>query len=406
MNQFYNHPDVDDLYRDSLKYHTVKPPANAWDNIEQALGEKVYPGKSGIIATMGVLAVIVLILVSLSIKQGDQLRASKGLTANNQDAPFTHAYHEIAGLFALNHLRANVEHTKASVNKDFPGKQIANVSRNHVSTVASLKSSRPTLISNRKPDNKRLIASLNIESIASQTEISLAKPIRKPEYAKSSMTFIKGFQIGIVGNFNNTWILQNKTPENTSQNLFVRSLPSPYDAKPDYRAKFGTSWGLHAAYQFSLHSSIDAEILLNAKEGQKYAYLTPTGRVNKTANLEYMRIPLMYRYRMSSPYSFSRKIPATVSYLVGLQYARLNQIDIDPNIQFLNPHDFNTNEWGLVLGMEYDFYLSHHYSLTLGSRASISRSVQSFPFFMSQESPAPNNAYLGLTARFNYNFGQ
>ena len=402
MNQFYNHPEIDDIYRDALKFNPVEPPAGAWADIEKALQKKVYPTKTALSLIAGIASMIILLITSLLTTQKKSNYVLNELALTINQAPIAKAYNEATGLLALQQL--HIKPIEKQIPVQYVPDEVIITEHSQARHVIQLKPAKPSSNLVLQDESKPLIASRDILIITAKQVIHFERKSWTAKYLNSKMTFKKGLQIGMVGNFNNTWVLQKIMPETT--NTFSRSFPSPYDSKPNYRAKFGTSWGLHIGYELSKHSSVDAEVLFNAREGQKYAYDSPAGSITKLAELNYTRIPIMYRYRMNSPYSFSRKVPATVSYLVGVQYGSLRHVNIDSNIQFLNADNFNTNEWGLVLGMEYDFYLTHHYSLTIGSRASMSKGLQSFPFFVNQESTAPINTFLGLTARFNYHFGK
>ena len=199
---------------------------------------------------------------------------------------------------------------------------------------------------------------------------------------------IKGFHIGPSFGFNNTWVLSRKDDRD--------------ERNAEYKMKFGTSYGIALGYDFNGHSGVEIDWIMSSNEGQAFETKTELGSSTSKVKLNYTRIPVIFKYRMSK--MSGSGTPIAVNYLMGMQYGRLNWINIDDNIDFLKPADFSEHEWGILFGLEYDFYLNDNYSLTLGGRGNITTDINIFPLLSNDNFNNLHNFSLGITARFNYLF--
>lgn len=199
---------------------------------------------------------------------------------------------------------------------------------------------------------------------------------------------MKGFHVSPVVGVNNTWILNSEPYE------------SPTGNSIDYKPKFGAFYGFSVGYDFSSSSGIQLDYIVNSSEGQSYRLNGENGELNENINLNYTRIPLVFKYKVNTTSSLSS--PSTLNYLLGLQYGRLNSVIIDKEIDFHTPEDFTKHEWGVVFGLEYDMYIGRNYFVSLGGRGSVNTDVHNFPFFANNELNSPYNLFFGVTARFNY----
>ncbi len=203
---------------------------------------------------------------------------------------------------------------------------------------------------------------------------------------------MKGFHVGIEGGVNNSWLLHK---DNTLHPLIGNMIHRKFDV--------GASWGISAGYDFSQRFGIEAEWIIKSLQGQTYW----ENRYNKIlingqVNLQYMHVPVMFKYKWSKIGRHSQ-YPRALNLVAGVQYSRLrdaevvqNGLDID-GVKEL----FNRDEMGLLLGVEYDMFVHRNYFLSLGARASISTDARAFPYFNSKKTET-YNVLFGMNASFNF----
>lgn len=203
---------------------------------------------------------------------------------------------------------------------------------------------------------------------------------------------VKGFHVGIEGGVNNNWLLHKN---NTLHPLIGNRIHRKFDA--------GVTCGISAGYDFSSRYGVEAEFIFQSPQGQQYRELR-YGKimVNGEVNLEYMQVPVMFKYKWTRV-SLRSLNPRVLNLAGGIQYSRLRDAEIVQNGQDIeNVRSlFNRDELGLLLGLEYDIFLHQTCFLSMGMRASISTDARAFPYFNSEKTET-YNALIGLNASLNY----
>lgn len=202
---------------------------------------------------------------------------------------------------------------------------------------------------------------------------------------------ITGFHVGPIVGLNNSWLINKDLDNLRSRERF------------GYNLKFGFSYGFSAGFDFTPKSGIQIDWIVQSNEGQSFEVFNETGSFRRNVHLNFLRVPVLYKYRMSRLTPINAA-PMVINYIFGIQYGRLNWVNIDPDLDFIKAKDFNEHEWGVVLGLEYDFYVGKNYFVTLGGRGSINTNLNSFPLLIDSENDRPVNCFIGITSRINFAF--
>jgi opacity protein-like surface antigen len=168
----------------------------------------------------------------------------------------------------------------------------------------------------------------------------------------------------------------------------------------------GSAYGLNVGYDFNSKLGIQADIIFSSIEGADYTY---SGKNNFRAmsdvpgklRLNYTRIPVMVKVRMSKLVQ-PLQTASVLSYMIGLEYGRLNWVNLDESMPYIPTENFNKQEWGLMMGMEYDIYLGKNYALTIGARGRMSTKLSDFPMILSNDFQTPHTFGIGVNARLNF----
>lgn len=215
------------------------------------------------------------------------------------------------------------------------------------------------------------------------------------EWEKVNSGRVSGFHIGPTFIVQNTWLSHN----------MINTFSDRYHFKKELT--INTAYGLNVGFDFNSKFGIQAEYLISSMEGQNYSKeanndprfgLPDDGTYVK---LNYTRIPFTFKLKSSNLNKYA-KIPSVVNYMVGLQYGRLNWVNIGASMPFVRPENFNTHEWGLVVGLEYDFYPGKNYSVSLGVRGTANTELSHFPMIFHDQYQTAHTFTLGLNARVNY----
>ena len=213
---------------------------------------------------------------------------------------------------------------------------------------------------------------------------------RKIEFALE--TYNTGFYTGTLGSGHNSWILNNRAEEaSNAENL-------------DYKLDFGVAYGLIAGYDFSKHWSLEAEWVINSKQGQKYEnnYQT-TGIVSEEeVDLNYMHFPLLVKYK-NSRYSDLFNAQRSLNVLFGPQYSVIQESTTTFNNGLVVIEELvNKKEFGVALGIEYNVLVKQNLDIGLGARSSIGTDINMFPKPFSTDLDKTNNLLFGLNAAVRY----
>ena len=405
--------DFDSIFRDKLHNYQAQPTAKAWENIAGQLNEvspvQYYFKWAG-------MAAGILIFLGTSLFLADRNNATE-LSAS--------AVANKSGIVrSLNIPTFSSDNTAIKNSATASQNDIAEVNNSHIKNGTS-NSAGVALANNshiKKGQKRNTAADNNITALneisdgqfligetdmgeANYLSAFLAAKLNKElqnelpvltnlEYRRNSSldaSQVKGLHVGPIVALNNTWILNR---EIDSRN---------FDGQFEYKMKFGAAYGFAVGYDFSARSGVEVNWIVNSNEGQAFDTQTELGTKNLKAKLNYTRIPVIFKYRMSKLSKYNAT-PLAINYLVGVQYGRLNWVNIDERIGFIKPNDFNEHEWGVIFGMEYDFYIGDNYSISLGGRGSVTTDANTFPLLMNDDFSKPHNFSLGISAKFNYLF--
>jgi len=230
---------------------------------------------------------------------------------------------------------------------------------------------------------------LLLETDATPQDVKFNHARNKLERKQSA---IKGFHVGVEGGLNHSMVLINDSK-------LDQIIGGNIHRKLDLGAYYAVSMG----YDFSRKFGVETELIFCSQQGQKYSELR-YGKVHVDGeiDLEYMSVPVLFKYKMTKMGGKALN-PRVINFVAGLQYSRLKEASIKMNnLDLQNATEpFNRDELGVVLGLEYDLFVSPNYFVTLGTRASISSDIHAFPYFVPQASQT-YNVLVGVNASFHY----
>ena len=389
MRPLFNKKSVDHIFQEKLSNLEQKPGRHVWDNIASEL--EPAPSNYYYLKLSGLAVALLLLLGSVLY-----FSINDTTTIAFSDEQYPQALQLVE--FKLNNAEVITEKNtfqSKALQLYFDQNKFLKSSRSRNNrTVLNFpnRSENPQELASRESgvDNSNLEFTLSSLS-ANELETILSQNIPNPSNLKSlqlSGEDVRGFHIGPSFGFNNTWVLNRKDDRD--------------ERSADYKMKFGTSYGIALGYDFNGHSGVEIDWIMSSNEGQAFETKTELGSSISKVKLNYTRIPVIFKYRMSK--MSGNGTPIAVNYLMGMQYGRLNWVNVDDNIDFLKPADFSEHEWGILFGLEYDFYLNDNYSLTLGGRGNITTDINTFPLLSNDNFNNLHNFSLGITARFNYLF--
>jgi hypothetical protein len=202
---------------------------------------------------------------------------------------------------------------------------------------------------------------------------------------------IKGFYIGAGSRINNSWFLLRKN-----------ELSRFADEDMQYTSDYNLAYSISSGYNVSKNFGVEAEVTLVR---QQQSYLDRSNRkitVEGNMSLTYLQIPLMAKYKWARLSAVTQQ-PIVFNIMAGPVYSRLLHLEYTViNEKFDHKEvSFAQNELGIMLGLEYDIYISRNAYFSIGTRAGASTDIRSFPYI------APNqvktlNLFIGVDASFNF----
>ena len=172
-------------------------------------------------------------------------------------------------------------------------------------------------------------------------------------------------------------------------------------------AKFGMKWGLSygvkVGYNFNRHVGIEVGCTINSAQGVSYID-NPNGKlpINGEINLTYTHVPVVAKYKMSKVSKLTGQ-PASLNVIGGIMYSHLKEANMKLNESKLNDvkNLFAANELGVIIGLEYDVYVTPNIFFNFGGKGSISTDVKALPGLSSNKANS-YNIMLGLNAGINF----
>lgn len=161
----------------------------------------------------------------------------------------------------------------------------------------------------------------------------------------------------------------------------------------------GIAYGMAFHYDFSPRWGIEVDALISSTEGTRvrfdHATQSPVMEQDVfAATTNYVRIPVLVKYRQPVA-NRTNGLPSIWNYQVGLQYGRMNWVNLDASADLFMPNQFNIHELGYVAGISRDWYLGKNYLFTLGARGSVSHAISS------TTTPSALTWQLGIHAQLN-----
>ena len=135
--------------------------------------------------------------------------------------------------------------------------------------------------------------------------------------------------------------------------------------KTDY-LDFGSSFGATAGYIISDNFNLETNINFNSTSGYKRSYSLEGLSYKENLSLSYSTISVLAK-KMNTKSTFDNKVYST-NLIAGmyLGYLRSSYSEVDGASRKLD--EYNNTDFGLVLGIEQDRYLSKSWVITPGVR--------------------------------------
>jgi opacity protein-like surface antigen len=196
----------------------------------------------------------------------------------------------------------------------------------------------------------------------------------------------KGFHIGMVAGVTSTWVTRaSRNPEVNRNNV-------------DYRFNPGYQVGLNMGYDITEHFGLMTEFKYSGEGGR---YLHPLGDRKQHIDLRYIEFPVYAKIKHSRLSAKMR--PLVFNYLAGVTYKDLRTVKVSnggKDERF--GQDYNTSEWGLSAGFDFDFYINKNLFWTIGARAGVAGNAKDFPRMTGKDGQGPLSISTGLYTRFNF----
>lgn len=413
--------NLDKLFKDALAEHSVLPKANLWAKIEADLPQpqKVvfFNGwiKYGIAAAVGgLIAVGSLLFLQNDESPKKMLSATKSLI-NNQSTKEANVSvgdnnliensktnevksenvfsNNISTVLPKNKLEIEktLSNNNAVVSSE-PKGLILKSTENNILTASNNKVSmdlmrffKPTLIANIENEYNRVLKGKVSDNIYIDNML------------KRQLYFVKGFHIGVKGEFNNTWILVNQPS----------SITKAQSTQINYKIDAGLAYGFLAGYDFNNKFGLQIEYHLVSQMAQRYEVTTQYSIQDKTTRLKlnYSHIPLLFKFKWHPLKGVEQK-PVVMNYMIGIQYGWLNSKDLteivptnEPGANYIKKQ-VNLTEWDLVGGVNYDIYLNESFFLSMGGRATYGSNLKNL--FNSNSNQKSRNVTLGIEMGLHY----
>ncbi|MFM2049106.1 MAG: outer membrane protein beta-barrel domain, partial [Bacteroidota bacterium] len=257
-------------------------------------------------------------------------------------------------------------------------------SKNKVS-MELMKLFKPSLIANLEDEYNRTIKG------------KVSNTIFIDELLQRQLYFVKGFHIGVKGEFNNTWILVTQPS----------SITKAQSTQINYKIDAGLAYGFLAGYDFNNKFGLQIEYHLVSQIAQRYEVTSQYTIQDKTTRLKlnYSHIPLLFKFKWHPLKGVEQK-PVVMDYMIGVQYGWLKSNDVtalSSTTEGGNSYikkQVNLTEWDLVGGVNYDIYLNQNFFLSMGGRATYGSNLRNF--FNTNSLQKSRNVTIGIEMGLHY----
>jgi hypothetical protein len=244
---------------------------------------------------------------------------------------------------------------------------------------------KPSLIANLEDEYNRTIKG------------KVSNTIFIDELLQRQLYFVKGFHIGVKGEFNNTWILVTQPS----------SITKAQSTQINYKIDAGLAYGFLAGYDFNNKFGLQIEYHLVSQIAQRYEVTSQYTIQDKTTRLKlnYSHIPLLFKFKWHPLKGVEQK-PVVMDYMIGVQYGWLKSNDVtalSSTTEGGNSYikkQVNLTEWDLVGGVNYDIYLNQNFFLSMGGRATYGSNLRNF--FNTNSLQKSRNVTIGIEMGLHY----
>lgn len=170
----------------------------------------------------------------------------------------------------------------------------------------------------------------------------------------------KNLVIGNSFTLSNTWLLNSDTYNGFDKNNLNQTNFS-----------FGNAYAALLGYSFSNKYTLQAEWLINNKQEQDYVIYCEGKQLQKQIKINYTNFNLLIK-KKGNERTLKNKWPVTLNYIAGIQYGRIKSISRTVNDKTkLITHRYKKNNYGIILGAEYQLTIKQLWLVSAGIRADI-----------------------------------
>ncbi len=413
---------MDKIFRDALAQHEVFPPQNGWEKLAAQLpAENKFIFASWMNWSLAAAFIGVVISTSIVLCQKDNSIKQKIVASAHpifhpkSKNIFVEKQNDVGGNLSTisTNNSSKISEKKSEIlitkNENNRNRNVQlDVSQNQSNTLHS--ATEVHLIAHEnKP--QRLLAATNSMSMQLMTKMKLSlvadgereynRMLRRKvsndmfidELLRRQLYFVKGWHIGVKGEFNNTWILVNPPSTGTSM------------VQLNYKIDAGLAYGLLAGYDFNNKFGFQIEYHLVSQMAQRYEISSQYAAKNGSIRLNYNHIPLLFKFKWHPLKGVEQK-PVVMDYMVGVQYGWLKSTT-KPNLiytaipgsDYIN-QQVNLTEWDFVTAVNYDMYLNDRFFISMGGRATFGGNVKKL--VNDNISAKSKNLTLGLEVGLHY----
>lgn len=204
--------------------------------------------------------------------------------------------------------------------------------------------------------------------------------------------YSKSLIIGTAFTYSNSWLFNNDTYDGFNKNNLNQTNLS-----------FGNSYAVLLGYDLSNNYTIQSEWSINNKQEQDYVRYIEGKQVHKKIIINYTYFDLLIK-KKEARFAFKNRIPASFNYLAGIQYSYIKSISrtINGNTRSVK-NRYRKDNYGLVLGVEYQLTIKHLWIISSGLRADIGmRNIYAGNSVTPASFNRTYNSSIGLNVGINY----
>lgn len=238
-------------------------------------------------------------------------------------------------------------------------------------------------------ETKQLLAEINsiLEKAYDEIPEIIASTNTSAAFSKkSSASFLRFNNIGLVYSFKNTWLLNYETLNGLNPAKLGNTLPT-----------FHHDMGLTTTLTFKEKHNIGMDFMWISETGQNYQQYIDASYVNRSITLNYFKVQTWYIWN-------HRKFPGNM--ITGAYFGRLAMAeDIRGDIKLNVKDDYRNYDYGLIMGYQLNFALFNNITICPGVRFNLNL----INIFEGQDGTinifkTTNNFTSGINIAFNYSF--